>query len=228
MKRRGTTIRAGISGTRDGGNRSRNHGALFLCILSAFTWLFAGCASAAEGGDPLPSGASGDLKGRVLVAYETSKGSTREIAQVIAAEIRTAGWDAEAVDIKDSPDPGGYSHVIVGGPIYLGKIKGVRGFVDRHQVTLEKRLIGAFAVGMSFAVEDEETRASGRKALDEAIAPLAGAHLGYFAGKIDPEKLSFIQKIMIKVVKSPVGDFRDWDAVKSWAQEIIRAVIRDS
>ena len=162
------------------------------------------------------------MKKQVLIAYETSKGSTREIANAIAEEIRTAGWDAEAVEIKDSPRPEDYGYVIVGGPIYLGRIKGVRGFVGSHEAVLSERLIGAFAVGMSFAVPDKETQASGRKALDEAIAPLAAKHLGYFAGKIDMEKLSFIQKIMIKAVKSPVGDYRDWAAVKSWAQEIVK------
>ena len=193
---------------------------LSLCFL--FACLLAGCVSAA--------GAEGveDLKGRVLVAYETSKGSTAEIAEVIAAEIRTAGWDAEAVDVKDSPLPADYSFVVVGGPIYLGSIKGVKGFVERHKAVLQERLIGAFAVGMSFAVEDEEKQAAGRKALDEAIAPLEVAHLGYFAGKIDMEKLSFLEKMAVKMVKSPVGDFRDWDAVKGWAQEVLMAVNRES
>lgn len=204
-------IREGIPGVKGDGYRSRNRGVLFLCILSAFACLFAGCAWAAgeEGVE--------EMKGRVLVAYETSKGSTAEVAETIAAEIRAAGWDAEAVDIKDLPQPEDYSHVIVGGPIYLGRIKGVRAFVDGHDDALRERLIGAFVVGMSFAVPDEEKQASGRKALDEAIAPLAPAHLGYFAGKI-----------AVKMVKSPVGDFRDWDAVRNWTREVIKAVTRES
>lgn len=198
----------------------RSWSLLSLCFL--LTCLLAGCAFAAgeEGVEK--------MKGYVLVAYETSKGSTAEVAETIAAEIRAAGWDAEAVDMKDSPRPEDYRYVIVGGPIYLGRIKGVRAFVDGHESALRERLIGAFAVGMSFAVEDEEKQASGRKALDEAIAPLAPAHLGCFAGKIDMEKLSFFEKIAIKMVKSPVGDFRNWAVVKDWAQEVIRAVNRKS
>ena len=50
----------------------------------------------------------------------------------------------------------------------------------------------------------------------------------FFARKIEPEKLSLIEKAMIKMVKSPVGDYRDWAAVKSWAQEVIKAVNRNS
>jgi len=41
------------------------------------------------------------------------------------------------------------------------------------------------------------------------------------------EKLSFLEKMVIKIVKSPVGDHRDWDAVKGWAREVLRAVTRE-
>ncbi len=199
---------------RVAGCGKRFWGLLSLCFL--FVCLLAGCACAA-----MEEGVEG-LKERVLVAYETSKGSTAEIAEVIAAELREGGCEAEAVDIKDSPLPGDYDHVVVGGPIYMGSIKGVKGFVEKHRADLEERLIGAFAVGMSFAVPDEEKQAEGRKALDEAIAPFAPAHLGCFAGKIDMEKLSFFEKTAVKMVKSPVGDFRDWKAVKEWAREVIK------
>ena len=39
-------------------------------------------------------------------------------------------------------------------------------------------------------------------------------------GPKDLEKANFIEKWMITNVKSPVGDFRDWDAITSWAASI--------
>ena len=168
------------------------------------------------------SGTSGDPGVRVLVAFESRKGSTREIVETIAAEISTAGWDVDVIEIKDSPRPDEYGYVIIGGPLHMGKIKGVRNFVDMHETVLRERLVGAFAVGMTFASPNEEEQAPARKILDDAIAPLAGGHLGYFAGKIDMQKLSLIEKGIIKVVKSPVGDYRDWAAVKTWAQVVVK------
>jgi len=41
-----------------------------------------------------------------------------------------------------------------------------------------------------------------------------------FAGKVDPSKLSFLQKWMVEKAKSPVGDFRDWNAIAAWAKEL--------
>jgi menaquinone-dependent protoporphyrinogen oxidase len=41
-----------------------------------------------------------------------------------------------------------------------------------------------------------------------------------FAGRLDPTKLSFIQRKMTEFVKSPMGDFRDWNAIAAWAREL--------
>jgi ABC-type molybdate transport system permease subunit len=41
-----------------------------------------------------------------------------------------------------------------------------------------------------------------------------------FAGNLDPGKLSFLQRKMTEMVKSPKGDFRDWDAIAAWAREL--------
>ena len=37
---------------------------------------------------------------------------------------------------------------------------------------------------------------------------------------MDVKTLNLIEKWMIKNVKAPVGDFRDWDAITSWATGI--------
>jgi menaquinone-dependent protoporphyrinogen oxidase len=41
-----------------------------------------------------------------------------------------------------------------------------------------------------------------------------------FHGVIDPEKMNFLEKWMLKNVESPIGDFRDWDAITAWAAAI--------
>jgi menaquinone-dependent protoporphyrinogen oxidase len=41
-----------------------------------------------------------------------------------------------------------------------------------------------------------------------------------FHGVVEIEKLNFIEKSMVKNVKVPVGDFRDWEMITSWAAKI--------
>lgn len=198
---------------------SRAFDFIALCLMASTAWFFAGCAFAVE-----VVGSSTQAKGRVLVAFSTSKGSTGEVAETIASEIRSAGWEAEAVNLNDVHLPEEFNHVILGGPVYYGKIREVKAFVEKYEEALRDRLTGAFAVGMAFAVDDEEQIAAGRKALDDSTAPLRPAHLGYFAGRIDPGKLSLLEKAAIKMVKSPVGDFRDWEEIRAWAREVVKSL----
>ena len=39
----------------------------------------------------------------------------------------------------------------------------------------------------------------------------------FFAAKVDPTTLSFFERMAVKLVKSPVGDKRDWDRIRRWA-----------
>lgn len=48
----------------------------------------------------------------------------------------------------------------------------------------------------------------------EVATPIAEA---FFAGKIDPARLSFLDRLAVRLVKSPTGDKRDWPAIEAWA-----------
>ncbi len=39
----------------------------------------------------------------------------------------------------------------------------------------------------------------------------------FFEGMIDPARLSFFDLLAVRLVKSPVGDRRDWDLIANWA-----------
>jgi menaquinone-dependent protoporphyrinogen oxidase len=41
-----------------------------------------------------------------------------------------------------------------------------------------------------------------------------------FPGRIDKARLSIGERAMVTAMRAPVGDFRDWDVVRAWAEEI--------
>ncbi|WP_255333294.1 flavodoxin domain-containing protein [Methanocalculus taiwanensis] len=157
---------------------------------------------------------------RILIAYATRAGSTTGVAEAVAGQLRRAGYDPVISEIHTDPSPEEYDHVILGGPVYMGHMSEVAGYVQRHEAALQSRLIAAFAVGMSFLEDDKEKQAPAQEALRSSLSSLLPRHIGYFAGKTDPGKLSFLQRMALKIVKSPVGDFRDYEAIQAWAMEI--------
>jgi hypothetical protein len=39
-------------------------------------------------------------------------------------------------------------------------------------------------------------------------------------GKIDPKQLNLVERLMFKASKSPEGDLRNWQAIRSWADQV--------
>ncbi|MDD1718809.1 MAG: flavodoxin [Methanoregulaceae archaeon] len=158
---------------------------------------------------------------RILVAYVSPKGSTAEIAQAIGKELQSAGYSVDIVELKSVSSLGGYHAVVIGGPFYMGKVVGDVGkFVGRYRDTLSKIPIAAFAVGVAPVGTKTGETDKAKKIFHDTLAPLEPVAETIFAGRIDLEKLNFIQKRMVGMVKAPVGDFRDWDAIGKWAREL--------
>ena len=41
-----------------------------------------------------------------------------------------------------------------------------------------------------------------------------------FAGSLDKGELGLGERLIVRAVNAPYGDFRDWKAIKGWAQAI--------
>jgi len=159
------------------------------------------------------------MTGHILVAYASRTGSTAEIAEAVAAELRTTGAAVDVREVSTIPSVAGYTAVIIGGPLYMGKVvAGIRKFVDRHAGELCHHPVAIFAVGTAPLSHNPATLDAARRALRSAVAPVTPVAETVFAGRIDPSRLSFLQKKLVSWVKAPVGDFRDWDAIASWAR----------
>jgi menaquinone-dependent protoporphyrinogen oxidase len=55
----------------------------------------------------------------VLVAYATRSGSTREIAEVIAATLREHGLEVDLKPARDVRTLEGYRAVVLGAPLFM-------------------------------------------------------------------------------------------------------------
>jgi len=161
------------------------------------------------------------MSARILVAYTSLKGSTAEIAQAIGKELQSTGYSVEVVELKAVSSLEGYNAVVIGAPLYMGKVAGDMGkFIKKHLDALEKMPVAAFTVGMSPVGADPAVTQKALNIFQNALLPLVPVSVTIFAGKVDPEKLSFMQKWMIGKAKAPVGDFRDWEAIAHWAKEL--------
>jgi len=59
--------------------------------------------------------------------------------------------------------------------------------------------------------------------LDPVRAIVKPGKEGLFAGKMDYSKITFLDRLIAKMVKSVEGDWRDWDQIRAWAAGAVPA-----
>ncbi len=148
---------------------------------------------------------------RILVAFATKHGSTREVADAIAATLRRRGHEVDVQPAAKVKVLGDYGLVVLGAPLYTGKWhKDAHRFLKRHQSILEGRPVAIFALGPR-KPPSEGTWPRSWEQLDGALAKhpwLAPAATVLFGGADPPKK-----------GREP-RDQRDWQAINRWASEI--------
>lgn len=160
---------------------------------------------------------------QVLVVYASKYGATAEIAEKIGQVLRKAGLHVDVSAVGKAGDLDAYDAVVVGSGVYIGKwLKEAARFLQRNEQTLAKKPVWLFSSGPTGDGDPAELMQGWT--FPEDLKPLAGRigprDVGLFHGSVDLDKLNFLHKFMIKNVDSPVGDYRDWDAIAAWAASI--------
>jgi menaquinone-dependent protoporphyrinogen oxidase len=104
-------------------------------------------------------------EGRVLVAFASKHGSTREVAEAIADTLRELGQRVDCVPATSVRHVAQYDGVIVGGALYTGR-DALR-LCKEHGREIAARPWAAFALGPK-TLEDQDV-ASARAQLDAAL-----------------------------------------------------------
>jgi menaquinone-dependent protoporphyrinogen oxidase len=160
---------------------------------------------------------------KVLVTYATKHGATAEIAKKIGEVLRDNGLSAEVLPVERVGDLGAYGAVVLGSAVYMGQWrKEAAAFLENHEKALAERTMWIFSSGPTGPGDPVELLEGWR--LPEALRPIADRlqprDLAVFGGALDAAKLGFLEKMILKMVKAPTGDFRDWAAITAWAQGI--------
>lgn len=159
---------------------------------------------------------------RVLIGYATTYGSTREVAEEIAATLRECGLTVDLQPAREVQSLAAYSAVVLGAPLFMFHWhKDALRFLSRHREALAERAVAVFALGPTHAPYDEEEWQSSWTQLDKELSKypwLTPVALEMFGGKYDPAQLRFPIKQLAG--KAPASDLRDWDAIRGWAREL--------
>lgn len=168
---------------------------------------------------------------KVLVAYASKHNATAEIATAICEEIRECGeLDVDIRPVETVEDIAPYDAVVLGSAIYAGQWQpGAADFLKGHERELAQRPVWLFSSGPT-GKGDPKALMRGWT-LPEALRPAAERihprDIAVFQGRLDPESLNFFERSIVKMVHADafgIGDFRDWDMIRAWADTIAHAL----
>ena len=151
---------------------------------------------------------------KVLVTFDTKNGSTTDVAQAIVLRLREHGCSVDIQPTRNVRNVKEFDCLVVGAPIYSG-----RWLSGAHRILKQLSKLGPeqsptvaiFALGPRKNEGPENwvvPKAQFDRALGKhpSVIPVSTA----LFGGADPPK------------KSPRRDIRDWDAIKSWADELAK------
>ncbi len=163
------------------------------------------------------------MSNKVLVTYATKYGATEEIAETIGEVLQEAELAVDVVPVKQVKDLAPYSAVVLGSAVYIGRWrKEAVKFMEDNEQALAARDVWIFSSGPT--EEGDPVELVKGWTLPEKLQPVAERiqphEIAVFHGELDPEKMNFIERTMIKNMKVPTGDFRDWEMITEWATAV--------
>ena len=168
--------------------------------------------------------------GGILLVYASRHGSTREVADALAGELRAAGHAVDVREAAAAPGPEGYEAVVVGGPMIMGWHRQAAKYVKAYRRELVHVPTALFITAASLTdtgqddvqgvpiVKDPwlakppKTRGKlGRKeryalpshylgAVLKACAPLRPRTVAFFAGSLDLTTMNLFEKLFVLLV----------------------------
>jgi menaquinone-dependent protoporphyrinogen oxidase len=163
-------------------------------------------------------GVNNAMNPKILVLYASRAGSTAEIADAIGKQLCAAGFAADVRPVDEAVTLSAYSAAIIGSAVRYGKwLPEMIEFLEREKSALRNLPTAFFTVCMKARDQSPAARSEMAQYSNAARAVLTPRAETFFAGKIDLSTLSFLDRLAVKIVKSPIGDLRDWNAIRTWA-----------
>lgn len=169
------------------------------------------------------------MSGVILIVYATRYGSTREVAEKIAAMLRKQKLDVEVRPARQVRSLEGYRAAVLGTPLYIGRwLKETHRFLKQHHQALAQLPVAIFSLGPTH--HGEGAIAQVRPQMDNELRKypwLKPVATELFGGKYDPATLRFPDSLL-KILpagplhEAPANDMRNWQTIRTWASRLVK------
>lgn len=159
---------------------------------------------------------------RILVTVASRHGATAEIAEAIGDRLREHGLAVVVTGALSVTGVTAFDAVVLGSAVYAGHwLDDAKDLVTRFEDELADRPVWLFSSG---PVGDPPRPEEDAVEVADLVAATHAIEHRVFAGAIDRDALGFVERAVIRALRAPTGDFRDFDAIRAWADQIATAL----
>jgi len=166
----------------------------------------------------------------VLVGYATTHGSTRGIADRVAAGLDKSGLRAEARDLRTVEDADAYGAFVLGSAVHQQTwLEPAQAFLRDNADILGSRPVWIFSVGMPAALRGPWKRVAPKEKpmiMERLPGKLLYRDHRLFSGVIAKDQLPLTGRLLFRLMGGRFGDFRDWAAIDAWTAGIAQELAR--
>jgi menaquinone-dependent protoporphyrinogen oxidase len=165
---------------------------------------------------------------KALVVYASKYGSTAEIAATIGNTLSENGLEVKVASVDAIRDIDPYNIIVIGSAVYAGHwMANAVEFLERNVEKLAQKPVWVFSSGPTGHGDPSDLLGGWRlpENLQPTIEQINPRSVTVFHGKIDPERLHWGERLMVRAMRGATGDFRDWAAIREWALTITGATV---
>ncbi len=164
----------------------------------------------------------------VLVTYGSWAGSTAEVAEAIGERLRVGGNEVDVLSASEINEVSSYRMVVLGAAVRAGRPhRDAVAFARSNAAALANVAVALFVVCITMkddTVENRESSSEFLQPIRDALSGIEPVSTGIFGGAVPGgeqlDTLPLRQRLLFKACKSMAGDWRDWDGIRAWGDEL--------
>ncbi len=170
---------------------------------------------------------------KIVIIYSTTDGHTREICSHLQKIIEQENNEVTLIPIEDASEVelNKFNIIVIGASIRYGKhSKKIYEFISNHQKILDEKPNAFFSVNV-VARKPDKNQPETNPYLKKFLSQISWQpkELAVFAGKIDYQKYTIFDRLMIRMImwitKGPTDpkaniEFTDWNQVNNFGKLI--------
>lgn len=174
----------------------------------------------------------------ILVAYATTEGHSRKVAEFIAERLRIRGHRVDIVDVATATAldvTAAYQAAFIGGSVHQHKHQSaLLHFVKSNRDWLNAMPVGLFSVSLAAATDDMDSRIEAQRLADEFIdeSGLRPRVVRCIAGALKYTQYDYFKRMMMRMIARQRGgstdtskdtEYTNWDDVEAFVDELLTA-----